>query len=86
MKTNDLKKGDWVLLRNGWKAEMWDNKKGNTRVANVHGMFTEAGSIYMHDVVARQIGENNKGVEVWVEDIELTPAQLKTKSQLEAMW
>jgi hypothetical protein len=48
--TNDLKKGDMVLLGNGWKATMLDNKKGDIRCANVEGLVTESGDIYMHDV------------------------------------
>jgi hypothetical protein len=50
--TNDLKKGDRVLLRNGWEADMWDNMKGQTRVALVYGFETEAGSVYSHDIFA----------------------------------
>lgn len=51
MKTNDLKKGDMVMLRNGWKARIEDNKKGNIRVATVYGTYTEMGSVYSHDIV-----------------------------------
>jgi len=51
MKTNDLKKGVTVLLRNGWTAEIVDNKKGQTRMAKVFGDYTEIGSIYSHDIV-----------------------------------
>ena len=50
MKANDLRKGDRVLLKNGWYATMADNKKGNIRLATVEGFETEMGSIYMHDV------------------------------------
>ncbi len=46
MKTNDLKRGSYVLLRNGWEAEIADNMKGNTRLATVFGEFTETGSVY----------------------------------------
>ena len=52
MKTNDLKKGSWVLLRNGWHGELLDNKKGNTRLMDVYGDYHEAGSVYAHDIVA----------------------------------
>jgi hypothetical protein len=36
MFTNELKKGDMVKLRNGWKARIEDNMKGNTRLATVY--------------------------------------------------
>lgn len=49
--TNDIKKGMWVILRNGWKAEMWDNMRGTTRVCDVHGWEHEAGSVYCHDML-----------------------------------
>jgi len=50
MKTNDLKKGAMVVLRNGWKAWLRDNKKGQVRLATVEGYETETGSIYAHDI------------------------------------
>lgn len=53
MYTNDLKKGDKVLLENGWDAVIYDNKKGNIRLAEVYGWFTEIGSVYAHDIVAK---------------------------------
>lgn len=53
MNTNDLKKGDRVQLRNGWIAVIYDNKKGNTRMAEVYGMYTEIGSVYSHDIIRK---------------------------------
>ena len=47
---NDIKKGDIGYLKNGGKFEMMDNKKGNIRMAMVHGDFPEMGSIYTHDI------------------------------------
>ncbi len=79
MKTNDLKKGTRILLRNGWEAELWDNKKGNTRVALVFGDFTEAGSVYSHDIVG------------WIDtdgflhDVEHTDSQIRLRQDLSAM-
>jgi len=67
MKTNDLKKGTRVLLRNGWEATLMDNMKGNRRLANVEGYVTEMGSVYSHDVMA---------VLPSGERVEHTPAQL----------
>jgi hypothetical protein len=75
MKTNDLKRGSYVLLRNGWEAEIADNMKGNTRLATVYGDFTETGSVYAHDIVRVKIADE------W-QDIEHTPAQVKLMDQL----
>jgi hypothetical protein len=51
LKTNDLKDGDRVKLRNGWLATIRDNQRGNTRLAMVEGYTTELGSVYSHDIV-----------------------------------
>ena len=48
--SNDIKEGDCLFLYNCWYAEMLDNARGNIRIANVHGDFTEAGSIYVWDI------------------------------------
>lgn len=74
MKTNDLRKGDRVLLRNGWYATVMDNKKGNIRLCEVEGRYRDIGSVYAHDIV-RCVSENS--------NIEHTPAQLKLKATLE---
>lgn len=52
MLTNDLKKGDFVRLRNGWIARLEDNMRGATRVCTVWGFETEMGSVYAHDMVS----------------------------------
>ena len=57
MKTNDIKKGTRFRLRNGWLATMADNRKGNIRLAEVEGDFTETGSVYAHDIVSVLIGD-----------------------------
>ena len=49
--TNDLKKGDLVMLRNGWQARIADNRKGDTRLCTVYGFETEMGSVYSHDIM-----------------------------------
>ncbi len=51
VKTNDLKKGDLVMLRNGWQARIADNRKGDTRLCTVYGFETEMGSVYSHDII-----------------------------------
>jgi hypothetical protein len=63
MKTNDIKKGTRFRLRNGWFATMADNRKGNIRLAEVEGDFTETGSVYAHDIVSVLIGDNWQAVE-----------------------
>jgi hypothetical protein len=81
MLTNELKKGTRIKLRNGWEADLWDNKKGNTRVANVYGFCTEAGSVYSHDIVAYKDKDGN-----WKNDIEYTESQLKCKKMNESLF
>jgi len=50
IETNDLKKGTPITLKNGWAAIIMDNKKGDTRMAEVDGYFKEIGSIYARDI------------------------------------
>lgn len=95
MKTNDIKKGTRILLRNGWEAVLIDNKKGTIRDAEVYGDFTECGSIYAHDILARMPTktENEESLipvnnfityngKLWIRDIELTPAQIKCQEMV----
>lgn len=76
MKTNDLKKGIRVLLRNGWEATMMDNLRGNTRMAEVYGLFTECGSVYAHDIMRYQDADGN-----W-QDVEHTDKQKNAKQMV----
>ncbi len=78
MKTNDIKKGTRIRLANGWNATMYDNKKGNIRMAEVEGIYTEIGSVYSHDIIAAINAEG-----YW-EAVEHTPAQVKLAKQLGA--
>lgn len=95
MKTNELKKGDRVRLRNGWYATIADNKitddvvfisdfcidmKGNTLMATVEGHFTEMGSVYAHDIVL-YFPVNG---EMDIVAIEHTPKQLKWREIVES--
>lgn len=50
MLQNDMKKGQMGILKNGWKFRIEDNKRGNTRLATVWGLYTEMGSIYTNDI------------------------------------
>ena len=70
MKTNDIKKGMRIVLRNGWEATMEDNKRGNIRMATVEGFYTETGSIYAHDIAGVLIDGS------WVRP-ELSPEQAR---------
>ena len=80
MKTNDLKKGDRVQLRNGWYATVKDNLKGNTRCLEVEGFTTEMGSVYAHDIVLKI---NASGIN---ESIEYTNAQNKLRATVTALF
>jgi hypothetical protein len=80
MKTNELKKGDRVLLRNGWEAIIEDNQKGNIRMATVFGYVKEMGSVYSHDIVRFQDLTGD-----W-HDVEHTPAQLNCRKTVERMF
>lgn len=72
--TNDLKKGDKVVLRNGWTATIEDNKKGNIRLAKVNGFVTKLGSIYVWDISHTATHQ----------PIELTEAQKKAHARVRA--
>lgn len=63
MKTNELKKGQRVKLRNGWEADIADNMRGNTRLAKVYGHYTETGSVYAHDIMLYKSDDEWKSVE-----------------------
>ena len=74
MKTNELKKGMRIQLANGWYGTMADNMKGNTRMVEVEGIYTETGSVYSHDI--RWFVDVVTGA---CTRIEHTPAQLNLK-------
>jgi hypothetical protein len=74
--SNDIKKGDLIFEANGWYGEMMDNKKGNTRMVNIHGFYTEAGSIYVWKI--REVCKNGK-----IYNVELTDRQKKDKQMVE---
>jgi hypothetical protein len=78
MKTNDLKKGAMVVLRNGWEARIEDNKKGQVRLATVFGYEEEMGSIYAHDI---RFVFTDDGLR----EVEHTDAQLNLRKTLETL-
>ena len=78
--SNELKKGDLIKMRGtDWYGEILDNLKGNTRVANIHGWATEAGSIYVWDIaLACKNGE--------LHQINLTAKQQKDREWVNNMF
>jgi hypothetical protein len=80
MKTNDLKKGTVVILRNGWSAKLVDNRKGNRRCMTVYGDEVETGDVYAHDIVS--YADSN---DVIHNDIELTESQKNLMKQLKTL-
>jgi hypothetical protein len=52
MNPNELKKNDHIILKNGWRAVILDNRKSYIRLAEVSGFCTEIGSIYIHDIAS----------------------------------
>ena len=78
MKTNELKKGQRVKLRNGWEAEIADNMRGNTRLAKVFGDFTELGSVYAHNILHYRSGTDTG----WL-PVQHTSAQIKLRMVVE---
>ena len=80
MFTNDLKKGTRIYLRNGWEATLIDNKKGNTRLADVEGFCQEMGSVYSHDIMRYQDVEGN-----W-HDVEHTDKQKQCRKMVLSMF
>jgi hypothetical protein len=59
---DDLKKGTWVQLSNGWFGILMDNKKGKIRLAEVQGEYVEIGPIRTLDIAKAKF--NGEWVEV----------------------
>ena len=64
MLTNNLKKGAKIILQNGWHATIADNMRGNIRLAEVQGLYTETGSIYAHNIKFAVIDGKNVLIEL----------------------
>lgn len=71
--TKELKKGDRVVLRNGWMATVVSRPVGIRVMLKVEGLYTEIGDQYIWDVAARVTPGG-------MERLTLTPKQLKTRS------
>ena len=80
MKTNDIKKGMRIQMRNGWFGTMCDNAKGNIRMCEIEGFEKEIGSVYSHDIESVC-----KGKDTWYnwELVEHTPEQIKMRQMVE---
>ncbi len=79
----DIKKGCKVMLRNGWRADIMDNMRGNTRMAKVHGYETEMGSVYLHDIVS-VINHDTNGGEKFV-TVDYTEKTLAFRKKIQAV-
>ena len=77
MQTNDIKKGTRIKLHNGWFGTMMDNKKGNARLAEIQGIYTETGSVYAWDISHAHDSDNDQ----WLE-IELTDKQKEAQAMV----
>jgi len=78
MLANDMKKGQLGTQVNGWQFEIVDNLKGVTRMAKVWGLYTEIGSIYIHDIATLKMPDGS------TEKIEFSPAQVKQIARIKA--
>ena len=83
MTPNDLKKGETVLLRNGWEARLEDSKKGNVRLCTVYGFETEMGSVYAHDIIAVRVYPEDEGKAPYWLDLSLTKNMSNLRNTLE---
>jgi hypothetical protein len=50
MLANDMKKGTQIVMLSGELGTIMDNRGGMIRVAEVEGIVTEMGSIYIDDI------------------------------------
>jgi hypothetical protein len=78
MLANDMKKGQWGTLINGWRFEVADNLKGVARTLKVYGFATDIGSTYIHDIDTLDMPDGSD------ERIEFSPAQVKQIANIKA--
>lgn len=69
--SNEIRKGDHIRLKNGFHAVIMDNIRGNIRMAEVSGFYTEIGSIYVWDI--QYVIKNGRAI-----PIRLTDKQIKS--------
>ncbi len=62
MLTTELKKGDFVILKNGWRAQLLENSSNTSLpLCQVWGDYTEAGSVFSHEMLATIEPVNQSG-------------------------
>ncbi len=74
---NDVKKGARLVMSGGRTGEMFDNKKGITRMVKidaVNGFYGDIGSIYVDDIIS---ADNVP--------VELSPANAKKLAGIRSM-
>lgn len=75
-----LHKGQRVQLENGWFATLVGTPGTKTTVlARVEGIYTETGSVYVHDILAAELEDGT-----WAE-IAHTRTQLRLRQQVQAL-
>ena len=79
MKTNDIKKGMRIQMKNGWFGTMMDNRKGNIRYAEIEGFFTEIGSVYSADIARVKVDDE------WIE-VEHTEKQKQASDMFNSLF
>ena len=77
---DDLKKGTWVQLSNGWFGILMDNKKGKIRLAEVQGQYVEIGPIHSRDIVKAKV--NGEWVEVKNKNLEIDKPKTKSDEDI----
>lgn len=94
MHTNELKKGDLVLMTSGFIASIEDNKKGSIhliKILSLAGAYEEMGSSYVWRFTAKlrrldeTVDEGRTAGFAKEADIELTPQQEKDRAAVESM-
>ena len=97
MLVNDIKKGTWGVMHNGWACQFMDNTKGIARVLDVYGWEHEMGSTYVWEIayvypLSRDMTHaefieccGGHGTErLAPEAVELSPAQTKQSKPIRA--
>lgn len=70
--SNELKKGTKIVMSGtGWSGTILDNKKGNIRMAEIVGYYTDIGSIYVHNIAYAIIDDKHVTIELTEKQKEL---------------
>jgi len=96
MLVNDIKKGTWGVLTNGWTCQFMNNSKGVMRLLDVYGLAHEMGSTYVWDVAYVYPESKDMtpadfmqalagyGPALTPTAVELSPAQAKQKGRIKS--